>query len=686
MRFLLVSLAVMVIVVCLAGPTVSKTMARRGLENNHRSVLRRSSHDTSSTFSSASSNVVDVDMAQSQIDAFLLASETMFDPSETPWTQANLQDACRTPNSVTGVTGCTSTGFPTGLYLYSGSYDDPTSYSLSPDLGALSELASLEIDMYLVKFVGTLPSAWLSLTKLENLTIYIDSLGGVSLPEEWSGMTSLQSLLLYFGPSENPATGTAPSWVSRLKTVDLSSVSIGPSNDLPESWFTSDSITALHLYRMYCSGLVLSSIANNTVIQNLYIASSGSISPTLPSDLSAMTSLIGVGLADFAGTLPSKYPPSLEKAGFSGSNITGTIPQSLFDCPNLVFVALDHMNVHGDLPAPSSPLTSKLENIEARSLQLNGTISNNYFHMPSFKTFVSSSLGALSPSSFGAMPSAGGCGLTRFDCLNCSISGTIPSDLLTACPNLQRLALSDNYLTGTLPEALFATNAASLSFVFLDGNYLTGNLPPTIGFLKKATVYLSNNYLTGTIPMGWDDKFDGVQLDGNSLDLCGAPENTAHFTDGTFPSECTIAPQYGYDYCNCSSIWSTRCSSTIPCDGSPLSPTTLPPYELPPFTIPTPSTTAPVTSPDQQPSETPSVIPSPSVTPSSPPSVVVPSSSPSSPPSSPVVDTPSSTPSGTVEPSSTSPPTARVPEPSNAPSMMAFTLVAVMCAALAVIM
>ena len=588
----------MVIVVCFAAPTMSKTSPLRGVEKSSRSVLRRSSHDTSSTFSSAS--VVDVDMDQSQVAAFLSASATMFDPSWTVWTYVDLILACRTPNSVTGVTGCTPTGYPTGLSLPN-SHSGPSTYTLSPDLGALSELASMELDIASSNFVGTLPAGWSTLTKLENLTIYSSSLGGASLPEEWSGMTSLQNLLLYFTSSDNFALDASPpSWVSRLKTVDLSSVSIGPSNDLPESWFTSDSITTLSLYLVNCTGRVSSSVTSNTVIQNLYITLAGSISPAMPSDLSAMTSLISVGLGDFTGTLPSKYPPSLEKAGFSGSNITGTIPQSLFDSPNLVFVDLSYMNVHGDLPAPSSPLTSKLESIEVAFLPLTGTISNNYFHMPNFKDFSARYPGDLSPSSFGAMPSAGGCGLTRFVCLNCSISGTIPSDLPTACPHLERLSLS-------------------------------------------------NNYLTGTIPMGWGGKFNGVQLDGNSLDLCGAPENTANFTDATFPSGCIIAPQYGYDYCNCSSIWSTRCQTQIPCDGSP---TTVAPYELPPFIIPTPSTT-PVTSPDQQPSVTPSVIPSPD------------GSSPSSSPS---------------------PPTARVPEPISSAPMMASTLAAVMCAVIAVIM
>ena len=670
MRFLLVSLAVMVIMVCFAAPTMSKPLST---EKTFRSVLRRSAYDTSSTFSSASSTLVDVDMAQSQIDAFLLASETMFNPTETPWTQANLQDACRTSDSVTGVTGCTSTGFPTGLSLYRSSSGDASTYTLSPDLGALSELASLELDLSSVNFVGTLPAAWSTLTKLENLTIYSSSLGGASLPEDWSGMTSLQRIWIDLASTDTPATGTAPSWVSALKFVYLGYVSIGPSNDLPESWFTSNSITELYLYHVYCSGLVPSSVTSNTVLQVLWVATSGSVAPAMPSDLSAMTSLKWACLNGFADSLPSKYPSSLEKVCFSGVSITGTIPQSLFDCPNLSFIELSDLSVHGDLPAPSSPLTSKLESIEARSLQLNGTISNDYFYLPNFKEFSAIQLEGLSPASFGALPTAGECGMTKFECVNCSISGSIPSDLLTACPHLEVISLPNNYLTGSLPEALFATNASSLTYIWLDGNYLTGNLPETIGFQQKVTLYLSNNYLTGTIPMGWDDKLNGVRLDGNSLDLCGAPENTGNFTE-FIPTGCIIAPQYGYDYCTCSSIWSTSCQSTIPCDGSPLSPTALPPYELPPFTIPTPSTTVPVTSPDQQPS----------VTPSPPPNGVIPSLSPSSIPSSPVVDTPSSTPSGTVEPSSTSPPTARVPEPSNAPSIMAPTLVAVMCAVLAV--
>lgn len=640
MRPLFALLAVVVVLVCFTTPALSRSLGNRGPEKSLRSALRRSTHAASTTFSSASSSVVDVDMVQSQIDAFLLAANTMFESSDTVWTQTNLQDACRTPYSVTGVTGCTLSGYPTGLTLAQGTYDNPppSTYTLSPHLGALSELTSMNLDLNYANYNGTLPTAWSTLTKLQNLTIRAPTLDGAALPEEWSAMTSLQRLDLNFrkydSVSLNPANGTAPLWVSNLKVVELHAISIGPSNDLPDSWFSSNTIIELYLSYIYGTARLPSTFTTSTVMESLSLGAADFKQVVMPSDFSTMTSLKHMYFfGDFIGSLPAKYPPNLERASFNGGlNLTGTIPQALFDCPNLVFLELFDMGVYGDLPAPSSPLTSKFWGIEAGYLALNGTISTNFFHMPSFEYFDVDHLGPLSPGVFGPMPSAGGCGLAYFDCRNCSISGSIPSDLLTACPKLEEIFLDNNYLTGTLPQALFETNTTSISNIYLAGNYLTGTLPQFIDFPQKIYLDLTSNRLTGTIPMGWTNKLNMARFSGNGFDLCGAPDNTRNFSAPHFLAPCELGPQYGYDYCSCYSLWST-CQSLVPCDGAPFEPSALPPYELPPFSTPPPNSGS---SPSESPSATSPNDNIPSNPPSSPNAPNVPS-----PTSTPTIEVPS---------------------------------------------
>ncbi|XP_043726168.1 probable LRR receptor-like serine/threonine-protein kinase At1g67720 isoform X2 [Telopea speciosissima] len=65
-------------------------------------------------------------------------------------------------------------------------------------------------------------------------------------------------------------------------------------------------------------------------------------------------------------------------------------------------------------------------------------------------------------------------------------------------PRITKLALSEKYLTGKIPDKL--KHLDGLTELWLDGNSLTGSIPDISNLLNLTIVHLENNRLTGPIP------------------------------------------------------------------------------------------------------------------------------------------------------------------------------------------
>lgn len=179
------------------------------------------------------------------------------------------------------------------------------------------------------------------------------------------------------------------------------------------------------------------------------------------------------------GTLPSSIPSHIIEFQASGSQLTGSIPYTIFH---------DFIN------------TTTLENFvfDISSNQLTGSVSDALFTPFSSVSFNNA---------------IDGTGI-RIDISNNLLSGSISPDLLTPFTetraNMLIFSASLNQLDGTIPATLFPPNiispSATQAVVTLDlaNNFLTGNLPRQLmnGFpsLLSLTLDLSNNQLSGTLP------------------------------------------------------------------------------------------------------------------------------------------------------------------------------------------
>ncbi|MGC1375721.1 MAG: hypothetical protein WA821_05850 [Anaerolineales bacterium] len=155
---------------------------------------------------------------------------------------------------------------------------------------------------------------------------------------------------------------------------------------------------------------------------------------------------------------------------FYWNKLTGSIPTSLGNLPQLTNLALSGNQLSGPIPTELSSLTN-LTNLALGDNLLSGSI----------------------PMELGSLTN-----LTNLTLGNNYLTGTIPAELgyLT---NLYRLDLSGNQLTGSIPKQL--GNLTELTQLYLSYNQLTGAIPVRLGSLTLLTeLDLSDNQLNGVIP------------------------------------------------------------------------------------------------------------------------------------------------------------------------------------------
>ncbi|KAJ6965776.1 inactive LRR receptor-like serine/threonine-protein kinase BIR2 [Populus alba x Populus x berolinensis] len=110
--------------------------------------------------------------------------------------------------------------------------------------------------------------------------------------------------------------------------------------------------------------------------------------------------------------------------------------------------------------------------------------------------------------------------LQKLDLSSNSLSGTIPAQICTWLPYLVTLDLSNNDFSGPIPPDL--ASCIYLNSLILSNNRLSGSIPlgfSSLGRLKSFSV--ANNDLTGPVPSFFNN-YDSANFDGNK-GLCGRP-------------------------------------------------------------------------------------------------------------------------------------------------------------------
>ncbi|XP_031286470.1 receptor-like protein 7 [Pistacia vera] len=407
---------------------------------------------------------------------------------------------------------------------------------LVQNLTVLTDLALDDVDMSAI-----VPSSLMNLSSSPtSLSLWGCKLQG-NVPESIFRLPNLK--ILWLGGNFN-LTGNFPkvNWSSPLKLLDVSDMSL--SEQVPNSISNLVSLRELHLNNCTLVGSVPASLGNLTQLAYLSLYSN-KFNGHIPSFLSNLAKLRMLGLSNnnFIGEFPDIFHnlTQLSLLSLSSNQLTGPIPSWLSTLPSLHAIFLDDNRLNGSIPSSIFELVN-LTDLSLSSNNLTGIVELHLFSKQKNLQYLDLSHNSLSinttfkaNSSFPQLYylSLSGCNLSEFPSVfkanwpfpqlhylylsGCKLS-EFPS-VLRSANQLVSLDLSDNKISGQIPNWMGGVRMDTLSYLNLSHNNLTridqlpwknlhildlgfnllqGSIPIPPPFL--TVLFFSNNKLTGKIP------------------------------------------------------------------------------------------------------------------------------------------------------------------------------------------
>ncbi|XP_058201526.1 receptor-like protein 6 [Rhododendron vialii] len=329
----------------------------------------------------------------------------------------------------------------TCLGLSSGTFDAGTLPFL---LGKLSEL--IRLDLIGTKLKDVLPQSLANLTQLSVLVLCRNELLG-EIPSWLLNLTQLTNLDF----SENQLSGMFPRSISQLKhleSLDLSSNNLSGKVEL-DIFQNLQNLAVLRL-----SGNKLTVVATD------------STNVTLPKFISI--GLASCNLKKFPHFL--RFQDELQSLNLADNSIHGKIPTWLW---NTSKERMSEIELYGNFLTGFEEHPYAIPWISLQHLDFSFNRLRGPLLLPPPSVLVYMIAGNL-------------------------LTGEIPPSF---CQNrlLFALDLSDNYLSGAIPECLTSSNSDSLSLLNLSGNNFHGTVPPMFMRVIKM-IDLSQNQLHGGLP------------------------------------------------------------------------------------------------------------------------------------------------------------------------------------------
>ncbi|KAL3813257.1 hypothetical protein ACJIZ3_014525 [Penstemon smallii] len=266
------------------------------------------------------------------------------------------------------------------------------------------------------------------------------------------------------------------------------------------SCFNHSRVNYMQLSGLSLQGKISSDIANMTHLVVLDL-SGNNFNGILPSELGFLQELriLNVTGNSFQGDIPVNLSKcfKLETLDLSFNFIEGNIPKELGFLSNLQHLALDHNNLTGIIPTSFGNF-SKLEYFYLHENDLVDEIPKEIGKLSSLLV-----LGLRGNNLVGSIPSSI-FNISTLQIVDLSInrlSGQLPNEDDLGMPNLERLFLDSNRISGRIPR--FISNATRLNYLYLTENDMFGHIPNDFDRLTNLVWFeFEYNRISGNIPYG----------------------------------------------------------------------------------------------------------------------------------------------------------------------------------------
>ncbi|KAL5077734.1 hypothetical protein RYX36_016718 [Vicia faba] len=398
-------------------------------------------------------------------------------------------------------------------YLYLG-YFNQFDGGIPKEFGKMVNLVHLDLANCFLK--GSIPHELGKLYKLDTLFLQTNQLTGL-IPSELGNLTRLNALDL----SLNNLTGGIPDEFSNLRELLLLNLFINKFHgEIPEFVSELPKLEVLKLWRNNFTGVIPPKLGKNGRLTEVDL-STNKLTGVLPKSLCLGKRLkILILLNNFLfGSLPNDLGEcyTLQRVRIGQNYLTGSIPHGFLYLPNLTLLELQNNYLSGVIPQEKGKnTTSKLEQCNLSNNRLSGSLPTSIGNFPNLQTLQLSGnrFSGQIPSDIGKLIS-----ILKLDISSNNFSGAIPIEI-GKCTLLTYIDLSQNQFSGPIPIQLAQIHI--LNHLNVSWNHLSQTLPKELGALKGLTsADFSNNNFSGSIPEGGQfSTFKSKYFEGNPQ-LCG---------------------------------------------------------------------------------------------------------------------------------------------------------------------